>query len=62
MNKNMRFWDYAQEVHTMNIVLGETPSHLGNSALCNQLRAGFETSLQSECAREELYKLMTLKK
>jgi hypothetical protein len=61
MNKNMKFWDYAQEVHTMNIVLCGTSSHLEEAALCNQLKASLKTSLQSECAREELHRLATLK-
>jgi hypothetical protein len=61
MNKNTRFWDYAQKVHAMNIVLHGTPSHLGEAALHNQSEASLKTSLQSECARDELYKLATLK-
>ena len=61
MTRNMKFWDYAQEVCTLNIVLQGTPSHLAEAALHNQLEAGLESSLQSECAREELYKLVTLK-
>ena len=49
MMKNVKFWDYAQEVHALNIVLWGTPSHLGESTLCNQLEAGLELSLQTEC-------------
>ena len=61
MTRNMKFWDFAQSVRALNIVLRGTPSHLGESALQNQLEAGLEHGLQAECAREELYKLATLK-
>ena len=61
MTQNTRFWDFAQEVCTLNIVLHDTPLHLGDVALHNQLEAGLNSSLQSECAQEELYKLPTLR-
>ena len=61
MTRNTKFWDYAQKVRALNIVLRGTPSYLEEAALRNQLEAGLEAGLQSECAREELYKLMTLK-
>jgi hypothetical protein len=61
MTRNTRFWNFAQEVRALNIVLRGTPSHLGDSALQNQLKAGLEASLQSECTRKELYKLSTPK-
>ena len=61
MMRNSRFWTFSQEVHTLNIVLRGTPSHLGETALCNQLEAGLKPSLQSECACEELYRITSLK-
>ena len=61
MMKNVKFWDYAQKVCVLNIVLQGTPSHLGESTPHNQLEARLKSSLQTECAREELYKLTTLK-
>jgi hypothetical protein len=45
MSKSMRFWDYAQEIHTLNIVLQGTPSHLRDAALQNQLEAGLKLGL-----------------
>ena len=61
MTCSSKFWDYAQEIRALNIILRGTPSHLDETALRNQLEAGLKPSLQSECAREELYKLGTLK-
>ena len=61
MTRNTRFWTFAQDVHALNIVLRGTSSHLGDAALRNKLKVGLETSLQSEVAWEELYKLPTLK-
>ena len=61
MTRNTKFWDYAQGVRALNIVLRGTASYLEEPTLRNQLEAGLETGLQSECAREELYKLTTLK-
>jgi hypothetical protein len=61
MAHNTQFWEYAQEVHALNIVLHGTPSHLADMALRNQLEAGLESALQAECACEELYKITLLK-
>src|ERR1700678_4540383 len=61
MSKNMCFWDFAQDVRALNIVLHGTPSHMDNSMLCNQLEAGLEPSLQAECSREGLCAITTLK-
>jgi hypothetical protein len=46
MSRNMKFWDYAQEVHAQNIVLHGMPSHLIDSALQNQLETGLRSSLR----------------
>ena len=40
MTKNMRFWDFAQDIRALNIVLRGTSSHMDNSMLHNQLEAG----------------------
>jgi hypothetical protein len=61
MSRNTRFWDFAQEVRALNIVLRGTPSHLDDFTLRNHLEAHLELSLQSECSREELYKITILK-
>jgi hypothetical protein len=61
MSKNTRFWDFAQDVHTLNIVLRGTTSHMDNSMLRNQLEAGLEPSLQAECSRKGLCAITTLK-
>jgi hypothetical protein len=58
---NMWFWDYAQDVHALNIILCGIPSHLAETALRNQLEAGLESALQAKCACEELYKITLLK-
>jgi hypothetical protein len=61
MSRTMRFWDFAQDVRALNIVLRGTPSHMDDSMLRNQLEAGLEPSLQAECSREGLCAITTLK-
>ena len=61
MTKNMHFWDFAQDVRALNIVLRGTSSHMDNSLLRNQLEAGLEPALQAECSREGLCAVTTLK-
>ena len=61
MSKNSCFWDFAQDVCALNIVLRGTSLHLNDSTLCNQLEAGLEPSLQAECSREGLCAVTTLK-
>jgi hypothetical protein len=61
MTKNMRFWDFTQNIQALNIVLRSTTSHMDNSMLRNQLEAGLEPSLQAECSHEGLCAVTTLK-
>jgi hypothetical protein len=61
MSQNTKFWDYAQEVRALNIVLRRTPFYLEEQALRNHLEAHLEPTLQLECIRNELYKVTTLK-
>src|ERR1700678_3058521 len=61
MSKAMRFWDFAQDVRALNIVLRGTPSHMDNLMIYNQLEAGLEPSLQAECSWEGLYAITELK-
>src|SRR5277367_4221620 len=61
MTKATRFWDWAQDVRALNLVLKGTTSHLDDTSLRNQLEAGLETSLRAECARDDLYKVTVLK-
>jgi hypothetical protein len=61
MSRNTKFWDYAQEVRALNIVLCGTPSYLEEQVLRNHLEAYLEPTLQSECIRNKLYKVTTLK-
>ena len=61
MSPNTKFWDYAQEVRALNIVLHGTPSYLEEQALGNHLEAHLEPTLQLECIRNKLYKVTTLK-
>jgi hypothetical protein len=52
MAKNSCFWDFAQDIHVLNIILRGTPSHLTDATLCNQLEAGLKPSLLAECMQE----------
>src|ERR1700678_462697 len=61
MTKNMRFWDFTQDVRALNIILRRTTSHMDNSMLHNQLEAGLEPALQAECSREGLCAVTALK-
>src|SRR5271168_4415251 len=61
MSRNTRFWDFAQDVHALNIVLRGTSSHMDNSMLRNQLEAGLEPALQAECSRGGLCAVTALK-
>src|ERR1700678_1554868 len=61
MTKNMRFWDFTQDVRALNIILRRTTSHMDNSMLRNQLKARLEPALQAECSREGLCAVTTLK-
>lgn len=47
MSKDIKFWDWAQEMRALNIVLCNTDSHLSETALCNQLEAVLEPNLRS---------------
>ena len=51
MTKNMRFWDFAQDVRALNIILRGMTSHMDNSMLRNQLEVGLEPSLQAESVK-----------
>ena len=62
MRKSVKFWDWSQEMHTLNIVLWGTDSHLTDVALHNQLEASLEPSLRAYCSREKLHKVTDLKK
>ena len=62
MRKNVKFWDWSQEMCALNIVLRGTDSHLTNVALHNQLEASLEPSLCTYCSHEKLHKVTDLKK
>ncbi|KAF8176500.1 hypothetical protein BJ912DRAFT_930713 [Pholiota molesta] len=61
MSKDVKFWDWAQEMRALNIVLRNTDSHLSETALRNQLEAALEPNLRSYCFREKLNKKTVLK-
>jgi hypothetical protein len=62
MRKTVKFWDWAQEMRALNIVLRGTDSHLTDAALRNQLEALLEPNLRSYCGRKKLNKVTDLKK
>ena len=62
MCKNVKFWDWCQEMHALNIVLRGTDSHLDDTALHNQLKASLEPGLHTYCSHKKLNKVMDLKK
>ena len=62
MCKNVKFWDWAQEMQALNIVLQGTNSHLTDTALYNQLEALLEPSLHSYYIFKKLSKVTNLKK
>jgi hypothetical protein len=45
MSRNTKFWDYAREVHALNIILHSTPSYLEEQALRNHLEAHLKPTL-----------------
>jgi len=61
MERNDKFWDWCQSMRALNIILRGTPSHLTETALCNQLEASLEPSLRLYCVHEKLGKIMVLK-
>ena len=61
MEKNVKFWDWCQEVRALNIVLRGTESHLNDTALRNQLEAALEPSLRLYCSHLKLGKVTVLK-
>ena len=61
MDKNVKFWDWCQVMCTLNIVLHGTPSHLSDTALCNQLEANLKPCLHLYCVHEKLGKVIALK-
>ena len=61
MSKNIHFWEFSQDVWTLNIILRGTLSHLNKSSLCSQLEASLEPSLQTECIHEGLSTVASLK-
>ena len=61
MEKNVKFWDWCQEICALNIVLRGTESHLNDTALRNQLEAALELSLRLYCSHLKLGKVMVLK-
>jgi len=50
MHKDVKFWDWCQEMRALNIVLRGTDSHLTDTALCNQLEALLKLGLRSYCS------------
>ena len=61
MDKNVKFWDWCQEIRTLNIVLRGTESHLNDATLRNQLEAALEPSLRLYCSHLKLRKVTVLK-
>ena len=61
MGKDVKFWDWCQEIRALNIVLRGTASHLNDSALRNQLEAALEPSLRVYCSHLKLGKVTVLK-
>ena len=62
MRKNVKFWDWSQEMRALNIVLRGTDSHLTDMALHNQLEASLKPSLHAYWSHEKLHKVTDLKK
>ncbi|KAF8868392.1 hypothetical protein CPB84DRAFT_1857860 [Gymnopilus junonius] len=61
MKQNDKFWDWCQELCTVNIILWGTPSHLSDTALHNQLEAALKPSLLNYCFQEKINKIIVLK-
>jgi len=61
MDKNVKFWDWCQEIRALNIVLRGTASHFSEVSLRNQLEAALEPSLRLYCVHEKLGKITVLK-
>jgi len=61
MEKNVKFWDWCQQMRAINIVLRGTESHLSDAQLRNQLEAALEPGLRLYCVHEKLRKIMVLK-
>ena len=61
MDKNMKFWDWCQEIWALNIVLQEMASHFSEASLHNQLEAALKLSLHLYCVHEKLGKITVLK-
>ena len=62
MRRNVKFWDWCQEMRALNIVLRGTASHLDDTALRNQLEASLEPGLRTYCSHKKLNKVTDLKK
>jgi len=62
IRKSVKFWDWAQEIHALNIILQGTNSHLADGSLHNQLEALVKPNLHSYCKHEGLNKTTDLKK
>ena len=62
MHKNIKFWDWCQEMHMLNIILHGMDSHLDDMALRNQLEASLEPGLRTYCSHKKLNKVTNLKK
>ena len=62
MHKNIKFWDWCQEMCALNIVLRGMDSHLDDMALRNQLEASLEPGLCTYCSHKKLNKVTDLKK
>ncbi|KAF8869123.1 hypothetical protein CPB84DRAFT_1694756 [Gymnopilus junonius] len=61
MSTSDKFWDWCQQVCTLNIVLHRTTSYLDDAALHNQLEAALEENLYNYCLSEKINCITTLK-
>ena len=61
MDKNVKFWDWCQEIRALNIILHGMDSHFLEATLHNQLEAALKPSLRLYCVHEKLGKITVLK-
>ena len=61
LKKGANFFNWAQEMKALNIILRNSPSHLDDNILCNQMEAGLHVELRTACSRKELHKIKDLK-
>src|ERR1700691_3493025 len=56
------FWDYAVAIQSKNSLLHETPLHLPDDKLCQQIGVGMEVRLSKKVSAEKLNKVVDFHK